>query len=169
MQVERFIPPRNLTGAVYQAFVSLSRFLTRTTTPTGAITPFAGSTIPAGWLLCDGSSVSRTQYPDLFTAIGTTWGSASGSTFNVPDLRGRTLIGAGTGTGLTSRVLAGTGGEENHVLITAETPMHACASEAAGFGLSASGFFTDRVMVTNVAAGHNNMQPWAAVNYMIRA
>lgn len=61
--------------------------------------PYAGSSIPTGWLECDGSAVSRTTYAALFTAISTTWGSGDGSTtFNVPDMRGRVPIGAGTGT-----------------------------------------------------------------------
>lgn len=55
--------------------------------PLGAILPLAhNSTIPAGYLLCDGSAVSRTMYPDLYDAIGTTYGAGDGSTtFNLPD------------------------------------------------------------------------------------
>ena len=71
-----------------------------------------GTTPPIGWLVCDGSAVSRSTYPQLFAAIGTNWGVGDGSTtFNLPDLRGRTPIGAGTGvandgtTALTARVL----------------------------------------------------------------
>lgn len=61
--------------------------------------PYAGSTIPTGWLECDGSAVSRTTYAALFTAIGTTWGTGDGSTtFNLPDMRGKVAIGSGTGT-----------------------------------------------------------------------
>lgn len=60
----------------------------------GLISPFAGGAVPNGWLLCDGKAVSRTSLPALFAAIGTTWGAGDGSTtFNVPDLRGRTLFG----------------------------------------------------------------------------
>jgi microcystin-dependent protein len=59
------------------------------------VLPFAGSTIPPGFLLCDGSAVSQTTYPDLFTAIGITYGG-SGSTFNLPDMRGIFPKGAGT-------------------------------------------------------------------------
>lgn len=79
----------------------------------GVIQMFAGSTPPAGWLLCDGSAVSRTDYATLFAAIGTTWGVGDGSTtFNLPDLRGRAPIGAGTGSGLTARTLGGKLGSE---------------------------------------------------------
>lgn len=55
--------------------------------PSGAFTWYCGSSAPTGWLECDGSAVSRTTYSDLFTAIGTTFGSGDGSTtFNIPDL-----------------------------------------------------------------------------------
>lgn len=65
----------------------------------GFMLPYAGSSTPAGWLSCDGQAVSRTTYANLFTAIGTTWGAGDGSTtFNVPQLNGRTLIHNGTGT-----------------------------------------------------------------------
>ena len=64
---------------------------------TGMIAPFAMTSAPTGWLTCDGTAVSRTTYSDLFTAIGTTWGSGDGtSTFNVPDLRGAFLRGTGS-------------------------------------------------------------------------
>jgi len=65
----------------------------------GIVSPFAGSAAPTGWLICDGSAVSRTTYSRLFTVISTTYGTGDGSsTFNVPDLRGRHAVGAGTGT-----------------------------------------------------------------------
>lgn len=60
--------------------------------------PFAGTTAPTGWLECDGSAISRTTYAALFTAIGTIYGGGNSSTtFNIPDCRGRTIIGRGTG------------------------------------------------------------------------
>jgi microcystin-dependent protein len=66
-------------------------------TPSGAIMPFAMSTAPSGWLLADGSAVSRATYAGLFSAIGTTWGAGDGSTtFNLPDLRGAFVRGAGS-------------------------------------------------------------------------
>ena len=66
--------------------------------PPGVISMYAGATAPDGWLLCDGSAVSRTTYADLFTAIGTTYGAGDGSTtFNVPDVRGRVPVGRSPG------------------------------------------------------------------------
>jgi microcystin-dependent protein len=68
--------------------------------PTGAVVAFAGATPPTGWLLCDGSAVSRTTYVGLFGVIGTAWGTGDGSTsFNLPDMRGRFLRGVDNGTG----------------------------------------------------------------------
>ena len=62
----------------------------------GMIAPFAGPSdkVPAGWLLCDGKAVSRTEYQNLYNAIGVAWGKGNGSTtFNLPDLRGMFLRG----------------------------------------------------------------------------
>lgn len=61
--------------------------------PPGTILAFAGQTAPPGWLPCDGTSYPRTQYPDLFQVVGTQWGAADGTSFNVPDLRGKFLRG----------------------------------------------------------------------------
>jgi microcystin-dependent protein len=62
--------------------------------PKGMISPFAGSTAPTGWFLCDGSAKSRTTYSALFAVVSTTYGVGDGSTtFNVPDLRGRVVAG----------------------------------------------------------------------------
>lgn len=79
----------------------------------GLVIPYAGSSAPTGWLLCDGSAVSRTTYANLFGVVGTTFGVGDGSTtFNVPDLRQRFPLGkAASGTGST---LGSTGGAINH-------------------------------------------------------
>lgn len=69
--------------------------------PTGSITAYAGDTVPYGWLLCDGSAVSRADYSALFSAIGTKYGAGDGSTtFNLPNLTGRFVEG-GTASGET--------------------------------------------------------------------
>jgi microcystin-dependent protein len=81
--------------------------------PTGALLPFGGAAAPSGYLMCDGSVVSRTTYADLFVAIGTTFGAGDGSTtFGIPDLRQKFPLGkAASGTG---NVLGGTGGAIDH-------------------------------------------------------
>ena len=63
--------------------------------PAGVIMPFAGPSdkIPAGWMLCNGDSLSKADYPALFSVIGTNWGEPTPSTFNLPDLRGVFLRG----------------------------------------------------------------------------
>jgi microcystin-dependent protein len=65
--------------------------------PSGVVLPFGGTAAPTGWLLCDGSPISRTTYSALFSAIGTTHGTGDGvNTFNLPDMRGVFPRGAGT-------------------------------------------------------------------------
>lgn len=71
--------------------------------PVGAVMMYLGPTPPPGWLLADGSSVPRLTYPELFAAIGTTYGAADSSSFNLPDFRGVFPKGAGT-TGRTKGV-----------------------------------------------------------------
>lgn len=84
--------------------------------PTGIVAAFAGAAAPAGWLMCDGSAVSRATYSALFAVIGTTYGAGNGSTtFNLPDLRGRAVYGVGPGTPGVS-ALGGTEGQGNPAL-----------------------------------------------------
>lgn len=65
--------------------------------PTGVVQAFAGSTTPQGWLLCDGSAVSRTDYSTLFAVIGTSYGAGDGSTtFNLPNLVDKFVEGSAT-------------------------------------------------------------------------
>jgi len=91
----------------------------------GFMIDYGGSSAPSGWLLCDGSAVSRTTYAGLFAVLGTAFGTGDGSTtFNVPDFRGRASIGSGQGSGLTLRVIGAKGGEEVHVLTVSEIPSH---------------------------------------------
>lgn len=84
---------------------SLQTVLVGSVIPAGTIAPFGGGTVPTGWLLCDGSIVSRTTYPNLFSAVGTLHGQGDGSTtFHLPDYRGRFLRGADNmGTGAAGR------------------------------------------------------------------
>jgi microcystin-dependent protein len=78
--------------------------------------------LPSGYFLCDGSAISRTTYADLFTVVGTTHGSGNGSTtFNLPDLRDRFVVGASNSTGDTTYpgVSPGaTGGSADSVVVT---------------------------------------------------
>ena len=158
----------------------------------GAIVPFAGGILPAGWLVCDGTSLIRSAYPDLFAAIGTVWGAADSSHFNIPDLRGRTLVGQGFAGSGTTYNLGTTGGEEAHTLITSETPSHSHTdtghSHTTGNSLllgtsvpppldalgpnplpAFTGSGSANLTSTGGDGPHNNMQPFAVVNYAIIA
>lgn len=65
--------------------------------PTGTVLPFAGSTAPEGWAICNGAAINRTNYAALFAVVGTTYGTGDGSiTFNLPDMQGVFPRGAGT-------------------------------------------------------------------------
>ncbi|MBM3556935.1 MAG: hypothetical protein FJX47_15435 [Alphaproteobacteria bacterium] len=150
-------------------------------TPVGTILAYGGATIPSGWLDCDGSAISRSTYAALFTALGTTWGAGDGSTtFNLPDLRGRTAIGAGTGSGLSARTLGATGGAETHVLTVPEIPPHTHQIPSLLDTFAAGGvqhWWLDNPPTSNTFASystggggaHNNMQPFAVVKYIIAA
>lgn len=90
--------------------------------PVGTMLPFAGAASPTGYLVCNGAAVSRATYASLFTIIGTTYGAGDLlTTFNLPDFRGRSLVGVGTGsaTGATDWTLGETAGEEANAIKSA--------------------------------------------------
>jgi microcystin-dependent protein len=91
--------------------------------PPGSVIEYAGSVAPSGWLLCDGSEISRATYADLFAAIGTAHGTpSSGTVFKLPDHRNRVGRGVGSGTALGS-----SGGADNVTLNTNQMPLHSHA------------------------------------------
>jgi len=92
--------------------------------PTGTVVAFPVAAAPTGWLLCDGAIHLNTAFPALAALLGTLYGGVIGVSFAVPDARGRTMVGMGTGAGLTPRTIAAVGGEENHVLSVAELASH---------------------------------------------
>ena len=155
----------------------------------GMLVPYAGAAAPTGWLLCYGQAISRTTYADLFTAIGTAYGTGDGSTtFNVPDLRGRTVAGkdnmGGTSAdrltdqsgGLDGDVLGDTGGTETHTLTTAEMPAHTHSVPSGGntssnYALGGPAGSQSGAQTTGSTGGgdaHNNIQPTIILNYIIK-
>jgi len=116
--------------------------------PIGCVLPFAGQTLPSSdWLFCYGQAISRTTYADLFDAIGTIHGAGNGSTtFNLPDLRGRVVAGqddmggssanrlTGFAGGVNGDTLGASGGDEKHVLTTAQLSTHTHAGTTGAGG-----------------------------------
>ena len=104
--------------------------LNKMNTPAGVVTSFAGSSAPAGWLLCNGAAVSRTTYAALFAAVGTTWGVGDGSTtFNLPNLVEKFDVGAGG-----AYALGATGGAASVTLTAAQMPAHPHTASAVAAG-----------------------------------
>jgi len=155
----------------------------------GEIVAYAGATSPLSglWLVCDGTSLLRTDYPDLYSVIGTTYGAADVSHFNLPDLRGSVLIGQNTTYPIGVPV-----GEAQHTLIVAETPSHshtdtghvhteisATASLGAAItgvpvpsaipSVALTGSASANLTSTGGDGAHNNMQPSLPITYLIVA
>jgi len=93
--------------------------------PTGSISLFGGSSAPAGYLMCNGNTLSRTTYSDLYLVIGTTYGAGDGSTtFNLPDLRNRVPGGA------SNNALGAVAGKDDHM--AADMPRHTHTMQSNG-------------------------------------
>jgi microcystin-dependent protein len=100
--------------------------------PTGAGALWFTNSAPTGWLICDGSAVSRSTYANLFAVLSTTYGVGDGSTtFNLPDFRARSPLGGnnaslpnGVNGALSSRALAAASGAETHTISSGEMPTH---------------------------------------------
>ncbi len=160
--------------------------------PTGAVLSFAGESAPTGWLLCYGQAISRTTYAGLFTVLAEVYGAGDGSTtFNVPDLRGRTiagqddmggasadrLTGAGGVGGIDGDILGASGGTEAVTLTEAQMPAHThdytdppstgTAQNFAGISVT-GGAGTSQTGITGSGSAHVNMQPTLILNYIIK-
>jgi microcystin-dependent protein len=151
--------------------------------PVGSILPLASNTIPSGWLLCDGSSKLISELPELFNLIGYNWGG-SGNYFNLPDLRGRTLVGSDLGAGrvTSNNSLSNTGGNETHSLTLDELPPHShvftknsTLNSTIVPGETEEGLYevtgSQNYSSNNAGSGfpHNNLQPYAVVNFIIKS
>ena len=133
---------------------------------TGMIIAYADDTPPTGYLLCDGSAVSRTTYADLYALVGTTYGAGDNSTtFNLPDLRGRTIVGVGQGSGLSNRLLAQSFGTETHALTDGEMSANAAIWGGNGVAPLGGGF---GFIISRTTSAHNNIQPSIALSYIIK-
>lgn len=152
--------------------------------PPGTLKDFCGSYDPFGYFSPFGQEFSRAAYPNLFAIIGTQYGAGDGSTTaRLPDLRGRTIIGLDNMGGLSKNqvtninadVLGGSDGEETHTLTIAEMPQHRhTTGESIYVG---AGDYAHFVYVANTGTytgyegggqPHKNMQPWIALNKMLK-
>jgi len=93
------------------------------TMPLGMVFAFVTASVPTGALECDGATYLRTDYPDLYAALDSAF-IVDADHFKVPDLLGRTVIGVGSGSGLSTYAMDDSGGEESHILSTAQLPNH---------------------------------------------
>lgn len=117
------------------------------------------------WNIMDGRAISRTTYAVAFARLGTTFGAGDGSTtFNIPDTRGKVIIGAGQGSGLTNRAFAATGGEETHLLTSGESGVaphdHAISDPKHSHGTEVPGNTTE---TTAYESGFNNFTETGSV------
>jgi microcystin-dependent protein len=116
----------------------------------GAIKPWTKTTAPAGYLLCDGSAVSRSTYAELFAVVSTTYGSGDGSTtFNVPQLQGKMPQGYDGNT----YNLAGTGGANT---VTVAVTNNQAATNATNQAVTVTGSISNTSLTTAQLASHNH-------------
>jgi microcystin-dependent protein len=182
--------------------------ITNALSPVGSIVTYAMATPPSGWLLCDGSIYSASAYPTLSSGLGSTYGGNGTTTFGVPNLKGRVVVGIDLAqTEFDTR--GETGGVKEVTLTASQSgiPAHshgassnttgdhthttgvyggsftsgpAAASSFTPFGLyenratSTAGNHAHTITVNNntaanAASAHTNLQPYMALNYIIRA
>ena len=144
--------------------------------PTGVISAYAGSSAPTGYLLCDGTAVSRTTYSALYSAIGTTYGAGdTTTTFNVPNLKGKVAVGRDSSQSEFD-ALAETGGAKTVTLTTGQLPSfnhEIQVSETGGNGTTyikgASGPYSTSLFYSHGSGeAHPNLQPYLVINYIIK-
>lgn len=122
-----FVVPVDNTAETFKVtLANIGLYIRDTILPAGVMVPYGGAAAPSGWLLCDGSAVSRDTYLRLFTAIGVTFGPGdTTTTFNLPDMRGRVAAGkddmggatagrlTNAGSGVVGTTLGAVGGSQN--------------------------------------------------------
>ncbi len=140
--------------------------------PSGSIIAFGGAAAPdAGWLLCDGSNVSRSTYARLFAAISTAYGTGDGSsTFGLPDLRDRVLLGKGSNNGTVGTETGSVAASSVITNATNTTGTGTTGSTTAGrtnttgtFATSAKDSATGTALTDNVNAAHTHTIPGLSI------
>lgn len=158
----------------------------------GQLVPVGFNFAPVGWHLCDGTVLQITENTALFVLLGTTYGGDGQTTFALPDLRSRVIVGVGQGAGLQAYQPGQQGGEQEVGLAPSQFPTHSHALQGAGsattstpgpgvlFGTTAT---TEPIYATagsttvlspntvSPALGqgqpHDNRQPFTTINYII--
>jgi microcystin-dependent protein len=159
-----------------QVASSLVTNLANALSPAGTVVAYMGTTAPPGWLLCDGSAVSRTEYSALLTVIGTASGGGDGSTtFNLPDFRGQFLRGLDNGRGVDpGRQLAAAQtdavGAHNHSIHSASSGYASGGGGQYGVQLvyRADGTPNSSTYNTDNSSGAETRPKNIAVNYTIK-
>lgn len=148
---------------------------------------FSFSFAPRGWGKCDGQLLPINQNQALFALLGTTFGGNGQTTFALPELRGRSPLHFGSGSGLTGRQLGERGGEEAHTLTAGEMPGHThvvnVVDRPGTQSIPANGYFAAHrggyaesgiatlgagtVVVAGGSQAHVNMPPYSVVNFCI--
>lgn len=191
---------RKTLGLVIGADVSPAGIVT---VPVGAVTPYLGASAPTNWLLLNGDTIGNARssaieksddYEALFkllwesmanseAPVSTGRGASAqadwdaGKALNMPDARGRVILGSGSGIGLTARTHGATNGFETHTLTVAEMPEHThtvarFVNSNFGFAGNPSSLQVRSGSENTSSAGqsqpHNNMQPWLALNWIVK-
>src|SRR5271157_5336364 len=161
----------------------------------GEIRIFAGNFAPVGWALCQGQMLPIAQNTALFSLLGTTYGGDGRTTFALPDLRGRVVMGVGQGPGLQPYVEGQMGGAESVTLTTQQMPAHshtvaatethsttdpkgAVPAQTQGatpgtapkvYGTHLDGTTMNSAMIAPTGGGHpvRVQQPYLVINYII--
>lgn len=195
--VARHLPDNVLAARHIPAGLITLAKLAAEVLPAGLLVPWGGAAAPLGWLLCDGTLVSRTTYATLFALVGHAFNAGvdpGGGNFKLPDLRGRTVHGADSfGAGAANRlpnlaaaakIIGGTGGEDFHTLTVGEMPSHTHTLkmtqnlDAAYNGNSPARGTTnnsglvntsDQQGLTGGGASHNVMQPFQMASWIVKS
>ena len=151
----------------------------------GQIMMFGGNFAPRGWALCQGQLLPIAQNTALFSILGTTYGGDGRTTFGLPELRGRVVVGRGRGPGLSNYNLGQKGGSQTNTLSISNLPQHnhnvgiptstGAGGESEGFLAAADIYAEDSNAtysgVTVSSTGNqqpvNNIEPYLATNYII--
>lgn len=131
------------------------------------ILPFAATYAPQGWADCVGQTISIQQYTALFALLGTTYGGDGRTTFGIPDLRGRVIVGQGQGPGLANYVQGQRAGSENVTLTAAQLPAHSHGATQAASTVSGGSVSGLTLAVSQATSGHETPQPGEYLAAMI--